>query len=537
MACTAASSRMPAAIWKSANEPAGPAPILLPTPAASGGFACAGLSTALQLFGCRLYHTGMTLPSRLVAMATALSLLWSSVPVAAHDLPNLGTVAESALSQADENRIGRDILRSLRDDGDVIDDAEVGDYLNDLGRTLAASAEAPQLQFNFFAVNDRTINAFALPGGVIGVHSGLLLTAQSESEVAAVLAHEIAHVTQRHLARMQENQGRSQLWLLAAVLAGALAGTRSSNSDATFAAINAGVGLSASRQLAYSRDFEREADRLGMQYLVAAGFDPRAMPAFFQRLQQDQRYSDNSSFGFLRTHPLTVERISESQARAQGFPMKMRASSQDFLLVREKLRLTTLGNADALAYYQQSLAAGRYLDKGATLYGQARTLLAQGDATAARTLLPAVQQALGHHPFVLLLTGDIQRGSGQLAAAIQTYQQALQSWPARRALRLALIDTLLQAGRATEARQAIDQGLQRYGDDPQLWRLSARSYGESMPLQYHAALGNAFFFEQKFESARLQYQLASRASGDDFYLRSSIEARLRELDTQLKPTP
>lgn len=479
----------------------------------------------------------MTLSSRLVALATALSLLGSATASRAHELPNLGTVAESALSQADENRIGRDILRSLRDEGDVIDDAEVGDYLNDLGRTLAATAQAPQLQFNFFAVNDRSINAFALPGGVIGVHSGLLLSAQSEAEVAAVLAHEIAHVTQRHLARMQENQGRSQLWLLAAVLAGALAGARSSNSDATFAAINAGVGLSASQQLAYSRDFEREADRLGMQYLVAAGYDPRAMPAFFQRLQQDQRYNDNNSFGFLRTHPLTVERISESQSRAQAFPLKMRASSTDFLLMREKLRLATLGNADAQAYYRQALAAGRYLDKGATLYGQARTWLAQGDVAAAAAAMPALLQALGQHPSVLLLGGDIQRASGQLAVAVQTYQQAMQTWPARRGLRLALIDTLLQAGRAAEARQAIDQALQRYGDDPLLWRLAARSYGEADPLRYHAALGNAFFFEQKFDSARLQYQLASRAKGEDFYLRSAIEARLRELDAQRQSAP
>lgn len=501
------------------------------------GFCLPVAGGALQLFFRPLYHIGMSLPSRLVAIATALSLLGSATVTTAHELPNLGTVAESALSQADENRIGRDILRSLRDEGDVIDDAEVVDYLNDLGRTLAATAQTPQLQFNFFAVNDGSINAFALPGGVIGVHSGLLLTAQDEAEVAAVLAHEIAHVTQRHLARMQENQGRSQLWLLAAVLAGALAGARSSNSDATFAAINAGVGLSVSQQLAYSRDFEREADRLGMQYLAAAGYDPRAMPAFFQRLQQEQRHNDNNSFGFLRTHPLTVERISESQSRAQAYALKMRPSSTDFLLMREKLRVVTLGTADAGHYYQQALAAGRYLDKGATLYGQARAWLAQGNVAAARAALPALQQALGNHPSVLLLGGDIQRASGQLTVAIQTYQQAMQTWPARRGLRLALIDTLLQAGRAADARQAIDQALQRYGDDPQLWRLAARSYGEGDPLRYHAALGNAFFFEQKFDSARLQYQLASRAKGDDFYLRSAIEARLRELDAQRQSAP
>lgn len=479
----------------------------------------------------------MTLRPRLVALATSLALIWPAAPSTAHDLPNLGTVAESALPQAEENRIGRDILRSLRDDGDVIDDAEVGDYLADLGGNLAATAQAPQLRFSFFTVNDRSINAFALPGGVIGVHSGLMMVAQSEGEVASVLAHEIAHVTQRHLARMQENQGKNQLWLLAAVLAGALAASRSSNSDATFGALNAGVGLSISRQLAYSRDFEREADRLGMQYLAAAGFDPRAMPAFFERLQQEQRHNDNNALGFLRTHPLTGERISEGQSRAQNYPVKMRANSTDFVLIREKLRIVTLGAQDALAYYQTALASGRYLNRGAVLYGQARALLAQGQTAAAEVLLPAVRQQLGSHPSVLLLEGDIQRAAANLPAAIQTYHQALQTWPARRALRLAEIDTLLQAGRSSDARQAIDAALLRYGDDAQLWRLSARSYGEADALRYHAALGNAFFFEQKFDSARVQYQLASRARGDDFYLRSSIEARLRELDSLLKTRP
>ena len=478
----------------------------------------------------------MTLRPRLIATATALALLWPAAPTLSHDLPNLGTVAESALPQAEENRIGRDILRSLRDDGDVIDDAEIGDYLADLGGTLAAAAQAPQLRFNFFTVNDRSINAFALPGGVIGVHSGLLLVAQNEGEVASVLSHEIAHVTQRHLARMQENQGKNQLWILAAVLAGALA-SRSGNSDATFGALNAGIGLSVSQQLAYSRDFEREADRLGMQYLAAAGYDARAMPAFFTRLQQEQRHNDNNALGFLRTHPLTVERISEGQSRAQSYPVKMRANSTDFVLMREKLRIATLGAGDALVYYQDALNSGRYLSRGAILYGQARAQLAQGHAAAALALLPAVRQQLGEHPSVLLLQGDIQRAAANLPAAIQTYHQALQTWPARRALRLAEIDTLLQAGRQADARQAIDTALLRYGDDAQLWRLAARSYGEADALRYHAALGNAFFFEQKFESARLQYQLANRASGDDFYLRSSIEARLRELEPLLKPAP
>lgn len=148
---------------------------------------------------------------RTLLVASLLATLAAPPLFAANDLPNLGTVAESALSQAEENRIGRDILRSLRGDGDVIDDAEVNAYLADLGGRLAAGAQLPGMRFAFFAVNDRSINAFALPGGVIGVHSGLLLATQSEGELASVLAHEIAHVSQRHLARMQEGEGSRHL--------------------------------------------------------------------------------------------------------------------------------------------------------------------------------------------------------------------------------------------------------------------------------------------------------------------------------------
>ncbi|WP_174875028.1 M48 family metalloprotease [Vogesella oryzae] len=475
---------------------------------------------------------------RLSPLLTVLLLAWPScAPLAADNLPNLGTVAESAVPQAEENRVGRDILNSLQDDGEVIDDTEVNDYLGDLGGTLVSASQNTATAFSFFVVRDNSINAFALPGGVIGVHSGLLLATQSEGELASVLAHEISHVTQRHLARMSQSNSQSQLWVLAAILAGVVAGAHSSNSDVAFGAINAGVGIGASQQLSYSRDFEREADRMGMQYLVAAGFDARSMPAFFERLQQVQRHNDNNAFGFLRTHPLTQERISESQARAQAYPPRMRQDSSDFLLLREKLRVATLPGDEALRYYHTALAAGRYLSRGAALYGLVRAQLAQGNVREAQALWPQLKAALPPHPSLALLEGELQRAAGNPVAAASTLQRALELYPGRRALRLALIDTLLQDHRQAEARQAIDAALARYQDSPQLWRLAARSYGEADALRYHAALGNAFFYEQKFESARLQYQLASQALGDDFYLRSSIEARLNELTTKLKPEP
>lgn len=478
----------------------------------------------------------MMLRTRLTATATALALLWpAALPRAYDNLPDLGTVAESALPLAEENRIGRDILRSLQDDGEVIDDPEVAEYLAELGGTLAAAANLPQVSFHFFSVNDRSINAFALPGGVIGIHSGLVLATQGEGELASVLAHEISHVSQRHLARMQANAGKHQLWMLAAVLAGVLAASQSRNSDVALGAFNAGVGIGASQQLAYSREFEREADALGMQLMASGGFDVRSMPTFFERLQQAQRHNDNNAFGFLRTHPLTQDRIGDSQAKAQAFPLRMRADSLDYLLMREKLRLATLGAPEAIRHYREALTAGRYLHKGATLYGLARAYLASGQLAEANALWPQLKAALPSHPARALLEGDLLRESRRPTEALAVYRAALQTAPGRLPLRLAEIDTLLQQGDGAAARQAIDAALARHGNRPVLWRLQARSYGQAAALPYHAALGNAFFFEQRFESARLQYQLASQATGDDFYLRSSIEARLREIDSTLKP--
>lgn len=473
---------------------------------------------------------------KLHASRTVISLclgLACAMPLQAHvNLPSLGTVAESALPQAEEKRIGRDILRSLRDEGSVIDDAEVNAYLASIGARLVSAAQVRDLEFYFFAVRDKSVNAFALPGGVIGVHSGLLLTAQSESELAAVLGHEIAHVTQRHLARMQEGQGNRQLLVLAAVLAGILA-SRSDNGDLTAGVVNAGVGLAASQQLSYSRDFEREADRLGMQYLADAGFDPRASAQFFQRLQGVNRFNDNNAWGFLRTHPLNTERIAEAQQLAQSYPLRMVADSRDFLYMREKLRLETLGAPAAEQFYRAALSSGRYLDVAASQYGLARSLLALNQPAEARKALQEAQKA-GAHPALYQLSGDIYRAESRLNEALREYRLGLQQYPSSRSLWLSQVDALLQSGQSAEAAGLIEQALRRSKEDPQLWRLAARSYGDKDGLRYHAALGHAFYFEQQYEAARLQYQLASRARGDDFYTRSSIEARLREIDTVLK---
>ncbi|MFB0935378.1 MAG: M48 family metalloprotease, partial [Propionivibrio sp.] len=217
-----------------------------------------------------------------------------------------------------------------------VDDPEVNDYLDRLGRRLVEASDNPTGEFHFFAVRDNTVNAFAMFGGFIGVNTGTILTAQSESELAGVIAHEIAHVTQNHLARQIAKEKQNTIPSLIAMAVGILA-ARSNTSVAAGAITSVQAGLIQS-QLAYTRDFEREADRMGYQTLEKAGFDVRGMGEFFERLQSAGRLYENNAPVYLRSHPLTVERLSDMQNRAQDSPYRQVVSSLDFHLIRAKLR-------------------------------------------------------------------------------------------------------------------------------------------------------------------------------------------------------
>ncbi len=236
-------------------------------------------------------------------------------PALAEGLPDLGESSAADLSPQMERRIGESIVRDIRlHEAAYVDDAEIQGYLNDLGGRLAANAPGHRQDFEFFAVKDPTLNAFALPGGYIGVHTGLLLAAQSESELAGVLSHEIAHVEQRHIARMVGKQGQANLTSLAALVVAILAA--GSNAQVAQAALATGTAVNMQTQLNYTREFEREADRIGMQILESSGYEVQGMASFFVRLQQFGRLYENNAPAYLRTHPLTTERIADMENRA-----------------------------------------------------------------------------------------------------------------------------------------------------------------------------------------------------------------------------
>ena len=247
------------------------------------------------------------------------------VPVAAQhtpaqeQLPEMGTAGGSALSLEDEYRLGRMVMRGLRESGQVVDDPEIGEYLQSVGLRLSSLAQDGNRSFNFFLVKDPAINAFALPGGFIGIHSGLLMETANESELAGVLAHEIAHVTQRHIARRLESQSRTNLVSAAAMLAAILLGSVAGG-NASMGAVSAVQGLTAQQQINFTRENEYEADRVGIGTLAAAGFDPNAMPAFFDTMGRRTQLGPNGMPELLRTHPVTSARIAESKGRASQYP-------------------------------------------------------------------------------------------------------------------------------------------------------------------------------------------------------------------------
>ncbi len=448
----------------------------------------------------------------------------------AGDLPDLGDVAASELSPLAERRIGESIIREIRfRDAAYLDDAEIEDYIDRLGQRLVTASAAPYQEFDFFVIRDATLNAFALPGGFIGVHSGLILAAESESELASVLGHEIAHVTQRHIAQLVGKQSQSSMVMLASLLVAVLAAR--SNSQISEAAIAAGQAGAIQSQLGYTRDFEREADRLGLQTLEGAGYDVRGMPSFFERLQRASRFYENNAPSYLRTHPLTGERISDMGNRVAQMRYRQVPDSQDFGFVRAKLRVTAAAPLDAVREFQ-SLAAKPGADAAAR-YGLARALLAAGRIDEATKALDAVRRDAPASPFIESLATELRLAARDPAAAVKILEAAQARFPDSRALRYALVDALLQAGRASDAAVMARADALRRTDDDRMWTLVARSEAAlGRRTAQHRAQAEVYVLQGSLPAAIEQLDLARRAGDGDFYELSAVDARVRELKAE-----
>jgi len=463
-----------------------------------------------------------------------LVLALFAVPAAfSQNLPDLGDESQGLLSPLQERQLGANIMREIRADPSYSDDPEIVDYLNALGRRLAAASPDPHQEFDFNLLMDPQINAFSLPGGFVCVNSGLILTAQNESELAGVLGHEMGHVEQRHFARQMAEQQRGQILSLVG-MAAALLASRANPQMAQAGIMGSQAGL-VQAQLSFSRDKEREADRVGFQTMVGAGFDPQGMVSFFQRLQQATRL-ENDAPAYLRTHPLTYERIADMQNRAQNAPYRQVPDSIDFQLVRAKLKAEIGDAKDNVAFFEQSLSEKRYLNETASRYGLAAALLIFKKYDRAKQEIQVLRRMLPNNPMVADLAAQIYDESGDTATAQQIYRDTLQAYPNYRALTYDYADVLLHHQQPAAALKLIETRLQLAPSDYHLYQLQARSYAAlDKHLLEHRAQAEAYYRLGDIKAAVEQLKLAQRSGDGDFYQLAGVEARLKDLQALLPP--
>ena len=445
----------------------------------------------------------------------------------AQNLPELGDNASTDLSPLAEQRLGAQIMREIRwRDPAYLGDVEVEDYLNRLGDRLVAAGAGAGLPFQFFGVSDPTLNAFAMPGGNIGVHTGLILAAQSESELAGELSHEIAHVTQRHIARMVGKQSQTGMLMLASLLVAVLAAK--SSAQVTQAAIMTGQAAGLSSQLAYSRDFENEADRLGVQNLAAAGFDVRGMVSFFERLQKNARLYENNAPAYMRTHPLTGDRITEMEGRVAQMPYKQVPDSLDFSLVRAKLKVGAVATKEVIGEFEAAARAPH--PALAAQYGLVRAYLSVRRLADADREMVEVRKRHETSAMVAGLEGDLRLAHGDPAGAAQVFREARGRFPQSRRLLYGELEALIDAGRPAEALTAVKAEVQTTPDSATLWELRARAEAAlGKRLAQHRSLAELYTIRGNYAAAVEQLTFAQSAGDGDFFEQSAVDSRLREV--------
>ncbi|SMG01683.1 M48 family metalloprotease [Burkholderia singularis] len=476
-------------------------------------------------------------------------------PLRALQLPDLGDGSGGALTPRAERRLGERVMRDVRRDPDYLDDWLVRDYLNSVAAKLSAAATAQFIggyvpDFDLFAMRDPQINAFSLPGGFIGINSGLVATTQTESELASVIGHEMGHVLQRHIARMIGANEKTGYATLATMLFGLLAGILARSGDLGSAIAMGGQAFAIDNQLRFSRSAEREADRVGFQLLAGAGYDPYGMPGFFERLDRASTGGDAGVPPYARTHPLTGERIADMDDRARRAPYRQPRQSPEYGFVRARLRI--LQNRSLTDYANEvrrmrseiddriapNVAANWYgIALGETLggrYDEASRALAAARAALARA---AAREAGGppDSPSLDVLAVQIMRLSGRADDAVRLAAAAHKRWPGSHAAIAAHLQALLAARRYADAQTLAQAETRADPGQPDWWNyLAQASLGKGDALMQRRALAEKFALDGAWPSAIRQLREARDNKSAGFYEQSIISARLHEFEARYK---
>ena len=467
---------------------------------------------------------------RLLVVALAIGAL-AARPLGAaphDDLPDFGTPADAALSQNKEEQLGRGVMLQLRNAGVVVEDPQLTEYIGTLGARLASHANNGDFKFNFFVVNDDRINAFALPGGFIGVNSGLILASDNESELAGVLAHEVSHVTQRHIARSIYDSQRTSIVSMAAMLAAILLGAATDASgDAMQGVVGASQALAMQRQINFTRANEHEADRVGMEVLSAAGFDPNGMSSFFEKLAR--RYGASTQYvpELLQSHPVSTERVAEARSRARQLPAMQATDSFGYGLAKARLLALNAATAEAaLALFAPKRGSSAPADR----YGLALSSMRMSLNDTAEQLF---RELAAEFPGVIAFRvgqAEALMASGLPDAAMKVYAESVRLFPRNRPLTISYADALIAAGRPADAHKLLLDLLNNVEPTPEQLRLIARA------ANAEGDVGNAYFYMSYYYTAIAnlplaigQVRLALETPGVHTVDRARFEARFEQL--------
>jgi len=471
------------------------------------------------------------------AIVLALSLVMFSASQQAEEitkieLPDLGDSSGTLITPEEEKEFGEAFFRSLHSQIAINQDAEIQQYIQTLGQKLAANSDAPGHPFHFFVVLENDINAFAGPGGYIGVNSGLILMTEAESELASVIAHEIGHVTQRHLFRAAEAAGRLSIPTMAATLAAILLGTQSpAMGQAAIMAIQAG---SVQFQINFTRENEEEADRVGMQTLVNSQFDPRSMPTFFERLQQSTRYYGEDIPEFLRTHPVTASRISDTRGRAETYPYKQYPDSLGYQLAKAKVRvLTATDDVEVAKYFQSRISQGTADQRIVARYGMGLAALKAQKFKEAEPVFQELAQAYPDQAQYASALARTALESRDYGTALVRYKKLAEQYPENEAIKLEYISCLLKVNKPEQAKETLLLLSPETQQLPIYWQLLAQIYNDlKQPAESHRYLAEYYYATGQTQDAILQIKLAQKSKGLNFYVSSILNERLNFFLTQ-----
>ncbi|MEM7540974.1 MAG: M48 family metalloprotease [Pseudomonadota bacterium] len=450
------------------------------------------------------------------------------------ELPEIGDSAGSVISYEQERRLGADFMRQVRRFAPLNTDEEVEAYIENLGRSLAQHIDYYG-DFHFFVIDAPVINAFAVPGGYIAAYTGLILESQSESELASVMAHEIVHITQRHGARSIEaakKMGPAGMVALVGALALAVA-----DPQAGTAALIATQAAQQQMQINFTRENEREADRIGIQLLARSGYDPEKMAVFFERMQRASRYTDPSHIPeILRTHPVTINRIAEAKDRAEELsPEIIRQDSYEYHLIKAKLNVAAQPQpALAKSIYEAKLRDGEYVHEEVARYGYALALSASGDIDRARVEIEKLREAYPTIMAFQIAAAKIERRANDYLAARDIYAAAFAGEPENRAVVYGYVDTLILAEEPDLAKRILRQWGLSDRRDPRYYKLLAQAENDLGDRgNSHHSLAEYYIRIGETALAAEQLRLAKAVPELSNYQRQKILARLDEVQAVL----